>query len=154
MPAILFVCTANICRSPMASGLFKAMLDEAQIPGEWQIESAGTWALEGESAATGSQTVMSERAINISKHRAQNVSRELLLIFDLILTMESGHKESLRVEFPDLSDRIFLLSEMVNQLNEIEDPYGGTLSEYEQAADEIEGYLKNGFDEIIHMATL
>jgi len=138
----------------MASGLFTAMLDEAQIPGEWRIESAGSWALEGESAATGSQTVMSERAINISKHRAQNVSRELLLIFDLILTMESGHKESLRVEFPDLSDRIFLLSEMVNQLNEIEDPYGGTLSEYEQAADEIEGYLKNGFDEIIHMATL
>lgn len=154
MPAILFVCTANICRSPMASGLFKAMLDEAQIPGEWRIESAGTWALEGESAATGSQTVMSERSINISKHRAQNVNRELLLIFDLILTMESGHKESLRVEFPDLSDRIFLLSEMVNQKDEIEDPYGGTISEYEQAADEIEGYLKIGFDEIIRMATL
>lgn len=153
MPAILFVCTANICRSPMASGLFKTMLDEAQIPGVWRVESAGTWALEGEPAATGSQAVMSERGINISKHRAQNVSRELLQSFDLILTMESGHKESLRVEFPDLSGRIYLLSEMVNQKDDIDDPYGGTISEYEQAADEIEGYLNKGFDEIVGMVT-
>jgi protein-tyrosine phosphatase len=129
------------------------MLDEAQIPGEWRVESAGTWALVGEAAATGSQTVMSARGIDISKHRAQNVSRELLQSFDLILTMESGHKESLCVEFPDLSDRIYLLSEMVNQKDDIDDPYGGALSEYEQAADEIEGYLNKGFDEIVGMVT-
>ena len=69
--------------------------------------------------------------------------------FDLILTMESGQKESLQMEFSDFSDRIFLLSEMVDQKHDIDDPYGGVYSEYEQAADEIEEYLLTGFDTIL-----
>ena len=95
----------------MASAIFKEMLRENQDPQAWQVESAGTWALEGQSAADGSQTVMIERGLDISDHLSKGVSRELLQSFDLILTMEWGHKEALRTEFPEIASRIHLLSD-------------------------------------------
>jgi protein-tyrosine-phosphatase len=153
MPAVLFVCTANICRSPMTAGIFNKILKEENPEGEWRVESAGTWGLDGEPAAAGSLAVMKNNGIDISEHRARSVSKDLLQVFDLILTMESGQKESMRVEFPEVSDRIFLLSEMVNQKQDVDDPYGGVFSEYEQAADEIEEYLMGGYDTIVHRAT-
>jgi protein-tyrosine-phosphatase len=152
MPAILFVCTANICRSPMAAGLFKQILEDKSASDEWSVESAGTWGLDGEPAAAGSLAVMRNKGVDISDHRARSVNQEIIQSFDLILTMESGQKESLHMEFSKFSDRIYLLSEMVNQKHDIDDPYGGVFSEYEQAADEIEEYLLNGFDTIIHKA--
>lgn len=152
MPAVLFVCTANICRSPMAAGLFRLVLEDKNSEGEWRVESAGTWGLDGEPAAAGSLAVMKNKDIDISDHRARSVNLELLQSFDLILTMESGQKESMRMEFPESSDRIFLLSEMVDQKKDVDDPYGGVFSEYEHAADEIEEYLVGGFDTIIYRA--
>lgn len=153
MPAVLFVCTANICRSPMAVGILDKLLGEKNPEGDWRVESAGTWGLEGEPAAAGSLAVMKNNGIDISGHRARSVSKDLLQAFDLILTMESGQKESIRMEFPEVSDRIFLLSEMVNQKQDVDDPYGGVFSEYEHAADTIEEYLMGGFDTIVLHAT-
>jgi protein-tyrosine-phosphatase len=152
MPAVLFVCTANICRSPMAAGLFKRVLEDKNPEGDWQVESAGTWGLDGEPAAAGSLVVMENKGIDISDHRARSVDQNLLQAFDLILTMESGQKESMRMEFPESSDKIFLLSEMVDQKQDVDDPYGGVFSEYENAAEEIEKFILTGFDAIIHRA--
>ena len=152
MPDVLFVCTANICRSPMAAGLFKKMLKEIDPQGEWRVESAGTWGLDGEPAAAGSLAVMENKGIDISDHRARSVTQDLLQAFDLILTMESGQKESMRMEFSEFSDKIFLLSEMVNQKQDVDDPYGGVFSEYKHAADEIEEYLLGGYGTIVHRA--
>jgi protein-tyrosine-phosphatase len=129
------------------------VLEDKNSEGEWRVESAGTWGVEGESAAAGSLAVMKNKGIDISEHRARSVNQELLQAFDLILTMESGQKESMRMEFPESADRIFLLSEMVNQKQDVDDPYGGVFSEYELAADEIEEYLLDGFDTIICRAT-
>lgn len=154
MPAILFVCTANICRSPMAAAMFKKILDDRNTSGDWIIESAGTWGLDGEPAASGSQAVMKSKGIDISDHIARSVDRDFIKTFDLILTMESGHKESMRLEFSDASDHIYMLSEMVNQNIDIDDPYGGVYAEYVQAADEIENYLLKGFETIIKKAQI
>jgi protein-tyrosine phosphatase len=154
MLSILFVCTANICRSPMASGLFKSILEDKAGSTEWQVGSAGTWALSGEPAALGSQTAMRAKGIDISDHRARGVSRDLLESADLVLTMERGQKESLHAEFPDLAERIHLLSEVVSQVVDVDDPYGGTLSEYEEAAAFIEHYLTEGFEQIEYLANL
>ena len=153
MPAVLFVCTANICRSPMAEGLLKKVLEDKKPSGLWNVASAGTWGLDGEPAATGSLEVMKNKGIDISDHRARSVNQDIIQSFDLILTMESGQKESLQMEFSEFSDRIFLLSNMVDQKHDIDDPYGGVYSEYEQAADEIEEYLLTGFDTIIRKAS-
>ena len=63
MPSVLFVCTAKVCRSPMAEGLFRARLGEDA--GRWRVESAGTWARNGDPAASRAQLVLQERGIDL-----------------------------------------------------------------------------------------
>jgi protein-tyrosine-phosphatase len=136
----------------MAVGILRNILEEKGIEGEWRVESAGTWGLDGEPAAVGSLAVMENKGIDISDHRARRVDQDLLESFDLILTMERGQKESMRMEFPRSADRIFLLSEMVGRMRDIDDPYGGVFVEYEDAAEEIETHILNGLATIIHHA--
>lgn len=152
MPGILFVCTANICRSPMAAGIFNQLVQERADGEVWRIESAGTWGFDGEEASFGSQTVMSEMGIYISDHRSRRVTFEILAAFDLILTMESGHKEALQVEFPEISDRVYMLSEMGNEIKDIPDPIGGPITEYETTAQLIKKYLMDGLEKIQGLA--
>ncbi|GAP05770.1 MAG TPA: low molecular weight protein arginine phosphatase [Anaerolinea thermolimosa] len=149
-PAVLFVCTANVCRSPMAAGLFQALLS-SRLPGggDWLVDSAGTWASEGQRASENAVRVMQKRGIDLSQHRSKVVSRALLNLFDLILVMEPGHKEALRVEFPEVAGRVWLLSELSGPPLPIEDPYGLSLEHYEKTASEIEAYLQAGFPEIL-----
>jgi len=135
-------------------GLLRKMLEVRQVDGEWQVESAGTWGLDGDSAAAGSQAVVNNLDIDISEHRARRVNYDMLSSYNLVLTMESGHKEALCVEFPDISDRIYMLSEMAGEKNDVDDPYGGAYSGYEQAAEDIQSYLEVGFDRIIQLASM
>jgi protein-tyrosine-phosphatase len=148
MPTVLFVCTANVCRSPMASVLFRQIANQVYADPNWQVESAGTWAIDGALASEGAQQVMSKRGFDLSNHRSRIVKRELLQAVDLVLTMERGHKEALRIEFPGFASRIYMLSEMIDQVRDIQDPIGGPLSEYEFTAQEIERILTQGYEKI------
>ena len=153
MPSILFVCTANICRSPMAEALFKARLQEREINWRsWRIESAGTWAVPGQPASLEAQQNMKGRGLNISQHRSRLVDALILEGFELILTMEAGQKEAIQVEFPALANRIYLLSEMNGETVDICDPYGGSSQDYETTANEIDRRLLNGLDRICRLA--
>jgi protein-tyrosine-phosphatase len=128
------------------------MLIENRVEGEWRVESAGTWGLDGDRAAPGSMAVMQGVGVDISDHRARSVSEELLREFDLVLTMENGQKEALRMEFPEYAERIYLISEMAGGKRDVEDPYGGPYSGYEQAAEEIQHYLDEGMQTILQLA--
>jgi hypothetical protein len=66
--------------------------------------------------------------------------------------MAGNHKEALQAEFPDLADRVYLLSEMVGLVQDVEDPIGGPLDEFRIAADEIDRYLTRGFEKICELA--
>jgi len=149
MPSILFVCTANICRSPLAMVLFreKVGLDVDN----WRVESAGTWAYDGSPAAEMVRQVLSERGLDISDHRSRMVTKELLSNFDLILTMEQGHMEALKAEFPDLANRVYMLSEVIGQRFDITDPIGGIQYEFEQTAREFERIFDLGFEKILQL---
>lgn len=146
----IFICTGNLHRSPMADIMFRAKVTaDAET---WRIESAGTWAVKGQRTTPEVLKVMRERGLDASAHRSQLVSRGLLSGFNLILALASNHKEALRAEFPELADRIYLLSEMVNIHRDVEDPIGGPLIEFQAAAREIDNYLTRGFDRICELA--
>lgn len=151
MPHILFVCTANICRSPVAEGLLRQRL-EADGLYSWRVSSAGTWAQLRRGAASTSIQLMAERGIDISGHRAREVTAEMLGDADLILCMEAGHAEALRVEFPEAADRIYLLSEMAGDSQNVEDPYGGPYQGYVKMVDELSYLIDAGLPRIIGLA--
>jgi len=146
MHSVLFVCTANICRSPMAMGLLRAKAENS--PEDWRIESAGTWAVKGRPAAEKTLQVLAEQGIQISAQRSRPVTRELLESFNLILTMEQGHKEALQVEFPQLATRVYTLTEMAGGYGDIDDPIGGPLEAFKETYAEIAQILDHGFDKI------
>ena len=151
MPSILFVCMANICRSPMAMGMFMAMVQHEPVP--WQVGSAGTWAIEGAPAHPNTIQVLAERGISLEGHRAQSVDNKLLQSFNLILTMEEGQKEALQVEFPDMGEKIFMVTEMVGLSYNIQDPVGGELSDFRITANDFERIFTDGYDRIVQLAS-
>ncbi|MDX1662646.1 MAG: hypothetical protein R3272_02560 [Candidatus Promineifilaceae bacterium] len=151
MAHILFVCTANICRSPVAEGLLRERLRENGLE-SWQVSSAGTWARFQRSAAKHSIDVLGEQGIDISSHRAREVTGAMLEEADLILCMETGHAEALRAEFPEIADKIHLLTEMAGHPYSVEDPYGGPRSEFEQMVGELSDLLERGLPRITELA--
>jgi protein-tyrosine-phosphatase len=130
----------------MAMGLFLA-----RYGGEkngWRVESAGTWAVEGMPAAENTIKVVAQRGIDLSQHRSRSVTGEILDQFELILTMEQNQKEALFVEFPHNREKVYLLSEMINESYNICDPISAGLSEFEGTAEEIDFILERGYEKI------
>ena len=139
---VLFVCTGNICRSPMAAGVFRTMVARAGLAGTFEIESAGTY--EGHVGAPASRLAVEaagRRGYDISGHRARLVTNEDLERFDLPLAMDRTHLAALRwMASRERQDRPTLLMKFAPQLglDEVADPYGGPLTGYGQAFDMIE----------------
>jgi protein-tyrosine phosphatase len=153
MPHILFVCTANICRSPVAEGILRQRLKDEFMDG-WTVSSAGTWAQQERGASHNSVLVMKERGIDIEDHVARGVTAEMLQEADLILCMEGGHAEALTVEFrEEAGGKVYMLSQMVGHRHDIDDPYGMELEAYERMAQEVEGLIDAALPRIKQLAS-
>lgn len=135
----------------MAMAIFKSKVENDGL--NWRVESAGTWAMEGHTASINSQQVLKEFGIDLSYHVSRSVEQILLDEFDLILVMEQGHKEALKVEYPGISERVFLLYEMIDLNKDVHDPYGGRLVDYAETAEEINQILTDGMAKIKETAT-
>lgn len=133
----------------MAAGIFRALIDDE--PG-WQVGSAGTWAIEGLPAMDEVLEIMSRRGVDLSRHRARRVSRQLLSVARLVLVMEPGQQEAIQGEFPDLTGAVFLLSEMSGVWQPVADPVGGALKDYEETAIELEDLVTAGMERIRFLA--
>ncbi len=154
MPSVLFVCTANQIRSPFAAALFRRKLEARGLDlTPWRIESAGTWTEEGFPVWPPLRGVARRWNLELDGHRSRPVSWALLRHFDLILVMESGHKEALQVEFPAAAKRIFLLSEMSGPPFDVSDPIGRSRRTLRETCALIDDLLTRGLDEIIRRAT-
>ena len=151
MPIILVVCTANICRSPVAEALLRQRLHQRGLT-DWQVRSAGTWAQMKRGASRYSIQVAAVRGLDLQDHVAEMIAAPQLQAADLVLCMEAGHVESLKAEFPAYADKIYLLSEMIGRRYSVKDPYGGPLRAYEMMANELAEIIDNGLDRIIDLA--
>jgi protein-tyrosine-phosphatase len=150
MHSVLFVCTANICRSPMAMGLLRKLTETDQS--NWSIDSAGVWAVPGLLASEFAQLALAEKGIDISDHRSKAVTSDLLDNFKLILVMEHRHKEVLWSVFPDHRSRILMLTELHDKVADIADPIGMRLIDYRTTANEIDEILNLNLKKIKHLS--
>ena len=124
MPSVLFVCTANQFRSPIAAACLLKQLERENPTQKWKVESAGTWAENGLRApGIALQVAASLGLSGLESHLTRQVEGHLLDQFDLILLMEMGHKEAIGSEFPSVRQRLYLLSEIVDGIPyDIPDP--------------------------------
>lgn len=129
---LLFICTGNTCRSPMAEGLAREMFGDAV-----QVGSAGMGACEGESASTHALEVLKEQKVDISKHRSRRIRAELMVDVDWIIPMTQAQEEALRRLFPQYEHKTRYLGAWGNQLRDVLDPWSGSLEVYRQTAHEI-----------------
>ena len=129
---ILFVCSGNTCRSPLAEGLLKRLLKEGNISGI-SVSSAGTSALTGTSASYNAIKVAYEEGIDISDHKARALTSEMIAKPDLIVTMEEGHKQDILAHSPKAKPKVFLLrnfAQFGSKTRNIFDPYGANIENY------------------------
>ena len=153
MPSVLFVCTANLYRSPLAVAFLKEELKHAQVGNEWLIDSAGTWTKSGTSIH--SQTIEDavHFGLDVRAHKSKQVTAALLSRQDLILVMETGHKEALLIEFPDQSKKVYLLSEVVDgHTYDIPDPFSSEGQHDRDIANELHRIIKRGYKGIFALA--
>jgi protein-tyrosine phosphatase len=151
MPHILIVCTANICRSPVAEVILREHLQERGLE-QWTVSSAGTWAEIERGAAHYSKQLMADRGYDLSGHRARMLDETLLERADLVLCMESGHVEAIKTEFATQAKKVYLLSEMAGRNYNIPDPYGQSLEKYRAMITEVSELVDVGLDSIIELA--
>jgi protein-tyrosine-phosphatase len=153
MPSVLFVCTANRFRSPIAAALF-ARRAQKEFPAEgWRVGSAGTWAEPGLTAIPSAKWVADHLGLDLQAHRALRIERELLAGYDLILVMENSHQEALRVEFPEIKERLFLLAQVVGGLAyDVPDPGVVPGDTFMDIANELSGLIDQGFQKICLLA--
>lgn len=151
MAHILVVCTANICRSPVAEALLRDRLRRRGLD-DWVVSSAGTWAQPGRGASRYSTQVMREHGFDIGAHQSRMVDESHLRQADLVLCMEVGHDEALRAEFPGEAHKIYLIAEMIGQSYNVNDPYGGPYDGYERMYETMVGIVDQGLDRIIDLA--
>lgn len=136
---ILFVCTGNTCRSPMAEGLFKKMIDEKGAT--HTCSSAGLFAMTGDEVSENSVKACERFGVDISAHRARRITSYILDETDKFVCMTPEHAASLGLYVP--SEKIVVLG------GGIPDPYGSDLETYIICANAIRTALVSQFDEIV-----
>jgi protein-tyrosine-phosphatase len=129
---ILFVCSGNTCRSPLAEGIARKIFPDRSATSV-VVSSAGSSALEGVPASAHAVEVAARQDIDLTTHQSRLLSRDVIKAADLIVTMGEKHRSTVGVIEPKALDYTVLLTEFCDEREDVPDPIGGGIEEYESA---------------------
>ena len=140
MKKLVFVCTGNTCRSPMAEGLLKTLLPNDS---GWDVSSAGVSAATGWPVSANAVEALQEKNIDISELTSRNLTPDLIAEADLLIPMTEGHRQAVLAAVPKSDGKVFLLKSfgIAKCATDIYDPVGQPLDVYRQVRDEIDAAL-------------
>ncbi|MCL2363915.1 MAG: low molecular weight protein arginine phosphatase [Defluviitaleaceae bacterium] len=150
---ILFVCTGNTCRSPMAAVLAQKLLREAGT--EYAVQSAGVHASPACAASAHAITAMRGAGCDLLPHRSQRATAQLVADAKLILTMTAAHRAAVLSIAPKSAHKVFTLcgypheNDTIQADADVVDPFGGDLLTYQQCAAQIKQLIKSSLGKII-----
>ncbi len=144
-PSILFVCTANIIRSPIAEAVFRKILQRFPSLEGWEVGSAGVKGLTGYPADLNAVDVVRGLGIDLYGHMARKVTPDTVDEYDLILTMEKDHQVALKEAYLGQAEKIHFIGELSGEVEDVFDPLNGPLQEYLAAARDIETRLEKKY---------
>lgn len=132
MKKVLFVCTGNTCRSPMAEAILKNKnLDNVEA------KSAGIYAMTGGDSSPQTQEVLKQNNID-HKHSSTAFGVQEAAWADYILTMTKSHKEFIQAQYPEHGSKVYTLKEFVGESAlDVSDPYGGSVETYQETYNEL-----------------
>lgn len=149
---ILFLCSGNTCRSPLAEAIARKVAGERGLK-DVQVSSAGTGAWDGSPASDGSLLVAMERGMDLSGHQSRRLTKEIVQESDLILGMSGSHLE--RANQLGGAGKSYLLNEYASNgatKTPIDDPFGQDLDSYRKMADTLESEINSAFNRVMREA--
>ncbi len=134
---IIFVCTGNTCRSPMAATIFKSMETSSDL----EVLSRGIVVLFSEPSNPKTDTVLKSHNLDLKDHKSRGLKNSEITDTTLILTMTERQKRNVLENFSNAKD-VFIITEFIGETGEVDDPYGGTLIEYEEVYSQLSLLIK------------